>query len=60
MLEAFNLFDAANPSGFNTRRLLGSLQASSINPDFLQPTTFSGDFQQPVQRAGQLAVRWSF
>jgi len=58
--EIFNLFDATNSAGFNARRLLGSVQAPSPNPDFMQPTAFSGDFQQPVQRVGQVAVRWSF
>jgi hypothetical protein len=54
--EGFNLFDARNPSAFNTRRLVGTVQ----NPDFMQPASFSGDFQQPVQRVGQIALRWSF
>ena len=58
--EVFNLFNASNPSGFNGRRLIGTVQASSPNPDFLQPTSFSGDFQQPVQRVAQVALRWSF
>jgi hypothetical protein len=60
--EIFNLFDASNPSAFNVnaRRLLGTVQSASPNPDFLQPASFSGDFQQPVQRVGQLALRWSF
>jgi hypothetical protein len=58
--EGFNLFDASNPSAFNTRRLLGTVQSSSPNPDFLQPASFSGDFQQPAQRIGQIALRWSY
>jgi len=58
--EGFNLFNASNPSTFNGRRLLGTPQSPSANPDFLQPTSFAGDFQQPVQRAGQVALRWSF
>jgi hypothetical protein len=58
--EGFNLFNASNPAAFIGRRLLGTAQSSSPNPDFLQPTSFSGDFQQPVQRIGQVALRWSF
>jgi hypothetical protein len=58
--EGFNLFNATNPSSFNIRRLIGSAQSSSANPGFLQPTSFAGDFQEPVQCAGQLALRLSF
>ena len=58
--EVFNLFDASNPSGFNARRFLGSIQSPVANPGFMQPTSFSGDFQRPEQRVGQLALRWTF
>ena len=58
--EVFNLFNAESPSAFNARRLLGTVQSSSANPDFMRPASFAGDFQQPVQRAGQIALRWSF
>jgi hypothetical protein len=58
--EVFNLFNASNPSGFRTPRLIVEKGVPLPNPDFLQPAAFSGDFQQPVQRAGQLAVRWTF
>jgi hypothetical protein len=58
--EVFNLFDAANPSGFVARRLLGSAQNPLANPDFMQPTAFSGDAQRPEQRVGQVALRWGF
>jgi hypothetical protein len=58
--EGFNLFNASNPSAFNTRRLVQSDQGLSPNPDFLQPTSFAGDFQQPVQRVFQLALRWAY
>jgi len=58
--EGFNLFNASNPSAFNARRLIGTVQSSSANPDFMQPASFAGDFQQPVQRVGQLALRLSF
>jgi len=55
--EIFNLFNTDNPSGFNRQRLLG---VSAPNPEFMQPVTLAGDFQQPEQRVGQLGVRWSF
>ena len=58
--EVFNLLNASNPSAFNARRLLGSIQSPVANPDFMQPTSFSGDFQRPEQRVGQLALRWTF
>jgi hypothetical protein len=58
--EVFNLFDASNPSTFNGRRLLGSTQNSTANPDFLQPTSYAGDFQRSEQRVGQVALRWGF
>ena len=52
----FNLFDAKNPSGFRTQRLVGG----AANPLFLQPTAYAGDFQQGEQRLGQVGVRFSF
>lgn len=55
--EVFNLFNASNPSGFVATRLLGT---GAANPNFLQPTSFSGDFQQPEQRVGQIGFRISF
>jgi hypothetical protein len=60
--EVFNLFNSSNPSGFNpggaaTPRLLGT---GAANPNFLQPTAFAGDFQQPEQRVGQIGFRFSF
>jgi len=55
--EVFNLFNASNPSGFVTGRLLGT---GAANPNFLQPTSYSGDFQQPEQRVGQIGLRISF
>ena len=54
--EVFNLFNALNPGGFSPRRLLGS----APNADFMQPTVFAGDFQQPEQRVGPVGVRWTF
>jgi len=49
--EVFNLFNAENPSTFTTSQL------SSI---FMQPQEFSGDFQNPEQRVGQIGFRFSF
>ena len=61
--ELFNVFNASNPSNpsmVNNRRLLGTVQRPEVNPDFMQPASFSGDFQRPEQRVGQLALRWTF
>jgi hypothetical protein len=55
--EVFNLFNAKNPSGFTARRLLGT---GAANPDFMRPTDYAGDFQQPEQRVGQIGFRFSF
>jgi hypothetical protein len=58
--EVFNLFNAKNPSGFIGRRYLGTISNKTVNPDFLRPTSYSGDFQQPEQRIGQIGFRFSF
>jgi len=55
--EVFNLLNAINPSAFVTRRLLGT---GAPNATFMQPTNFSGDFQNPEQRVGQIGFRFSF
>jgi outer membrane receptor protein involved in Fe transport len=55
--EIFNLFNASNPSGFVATRLLGTGAANTL---FMQPNSFSGDFQQPEQRVGQIGFRFSF
>lgn len=55
--EIFNVLNAKNPSGFRTARLLGD---GTPNPDFLQPSEYSGDFQNPEQRVGQIGFRFSF
>jgi outer membrane receptor protein involved in Fe transport len=55
--EIFNVFNAKNPSGFITRRLLAG---GVPNPDFLQPSEYSGDFQNPEQRVGQIGFRFTF
>jgi hypothetical protein len=49
--EVFNLFNAKNPSTFVTN------QSSSR---FMQPNEYSGDFQNPEQRVGQIGFRFSF
>lgn len=55
--EVFNLFNAKNPSGFITSQYFSS---GAPNPDFMQPTEYSGDFQNPEQRVGQVGFRFSF
>ena len=55
--EVFNLFNAKNPATFVTGRLLGD---GTPNPNFLQPTEYSGDFQNPEQRVGQIGFRFTF
>jgi len=58
--EVFNLFNAKNPNTFGsptTTRLLGT---GLPNPNFLRPQEYSGDFQNPEQRVGQIGFRFSF
>ena len=55
--EIFNVFNAINPATFRTTRLLGT---GLPNPDFLQPSEYSGDFQNPEQRVGQIGFRFTF
>ena len=55
--EVFNLFNAKNPSTFVTSQYFAS---GAPNPDFMQPTEYSGDFQNPEQRVGQIGLRLSF
>jgi hypothetical protein len=62
--EIFNVFNAINPANFErtisnvvqTPRLVGGV----ANPDFMQPSRFAGDFQQPEQRVGQIGFRLTF
>src|SRR5262249_31978130 len=62
--EVFNLFNAINPAVFErvfssvtqTVRLVGG----APNPNFMQPSRFAGDFQQPEQRVGQIGFRFTF
>jgi hypothetical protein len=58
--EVFNLTNALNPGDFIGRRFLGTITNKSVNPDFLRPTTYSGDFQKTEQRIGQIGLRFSF
>jgi hypothetical protein len=57
IVEVFNLFNALNPNDFNPNRLLGT---GLPNTGFMQPRQYSGDFQNPEQRVGQLGFRVSF
>jgi hypothetical protein len=62
--EVFNLFNAINPANIErvisnvtqTVRLVGGV----ANPNFMQPSRFAGDFQQPEQRVGQIGIRFTF
>jgi hypothetical protein len=62
--EVFNLFNAINPNNFErtvsnvvqTVRLVGN----APNPNYMQPSRFAGDFQQPEQRVGQIGFRFTF
>jgi outer membrane receptor protein involved in Fe transport len=65
--EVFNLFNAKNPSGFgpttqfrDPRLLINADNTTSPNPNFLQPSTYAGDFQEPEQRVGQIGFRIMF
>jgi hypothetical protein len=58
--EVFNLFNALNPGGFIVTRYTGTVTAKTANADFLRPTVYSGDFQQPEQRIGQIGFRFTF
>ncbi len=62
--EIFNLFNSLNPSNptaTNRRVTIPSGSAAGQqDPNLLQPTTFSGDFQRPEQRVGQIGFRFSF
>ena len=56
--EIFNLFNAKNPATFRTPAACSA--PACANPDFLQPTEYSGDFQNPEQRVGQIGFRFTF
>jgi hypothetical protein len=55
--EIFNLLNAKNPATFVTTRLQGD---GTPNANFMQPTEYSGDFQNPEQRVGQIGFRFTF
>ena len=57
--EVFNLFNAKSP-GFTSGTMPRLLGDGTPNPDFMRPTTYAGDFQQPEQRVGQIGFRFSF
>jgi hypothetical protein len=57
--EVFNLFNAKSP-GFTTGTMPRLLGDGTPNPDFMRPTNYAGDFQQPEQRVGQIGFRFSF
>jgi outer membrane receptor protein involved in Fe transport len=62
--EIFNVFNAINPNNFErvisgvtqTVRLVGG----AANANYMQPSRFAGDFQQPEQRVGQIGFRFTF
>jgi hypothetical protein len=62
--EIFNLFNAINPNNFE--RTVSSVVQSvrlvggAANPNYMQPSRFAGDFQQPEQRVGQIGFRFTF
>ena len=59
--EVFNLFNAINPytpTATNRNVLVASTCAA--NSALLQPTVYSGDFQRPEQRVGQIGFRFTF
>ncbi len=66
--EVFNLFNNKNPSGFgpvpatfqDLRMLTNADGTTTPNPNFLQPVTYAGDFQEPEQRVGQIGFRFTF
>jgi hypothetical protein len=55
--EIFNLFNAKNPNVFSGARFLAT---GAENPNFLVPQNYSGDFQNPEQRVGQIGFRFTF
>lgn len=57
IVDVFNLFNAKNPNTFTTTRLLGT---GAPNPNFLKPTEYSGDVQNPDPRVGQIGFRFTF
>jgi outer membrane receptor protein involved in Fe transport len=59
--EIFNVFNAKNPDGFVfPSRRVNSAADPTLSADFLRPTEYAGDFQNPEQRVGQIGFRLSF
>jgi outer membrane receptor protein involved in Fe transport len=62
--EIFNVFNAINPANFE--RVVSSVTQSvrlvggAANANYMQPSRFAGDFQQPEQRVGQIGFRFTF
>jgi outer membrane receptor protein involved in Fe transport len=56
--EVFNMLNAKNPSGFTSRVFVPTTGAQ--DPNLLRPSTYSGDFQRPEQRVGQIGFRFTF
>jgi hypothetical protein len=56
--EIFNVLNAKNPSGFTARVTIPSTGAP--DPNLLRPSSYSGDFQRPEQRVGQVGFRFTF
>jgi hypothetical protein len=60
--EVFNLLNAVNP-GFTsttTNRRVTNPTTGVQDSTLLQPNAFSGDFQRPEQRVGQIGFRFTF
>jgi outer membrane receptor protein involved in Fe transport len=55
--EVFNLLNAKNPGGFRTTQFT---TAGAPQSTFMQPSSYSGDFQAGEQRVGQLGFRFTF
>jgi hypothetical protein len=62
--EVFNLFNALNPSNNTTTNRRVTIpsgdHAGEPDPNLLQPTSFSGDFQRPEQHVWQIGFRLTF
>jgi hypothetical protein len=56
--EVFNVLNAKNPSGFATRVTNPTTLQQDVN--LLRPASYSGDFQRPEQRVGQIGIRFTF
>ncbi len=50
LVEVFNLFNATNPTTFTATRTVTSGGVISVNPNFMQPGAYAGDFGNLDQR----------